>query len=62
MVPGIGLRQLLRAEHLHGMPETDDLRRIIRHIHYHPDQTIFSAQPFLILLIRHSHVRQPVMG
>jgi hypothetical protein len=36
MVPGIGLGQLLRAEHLHGVPETYDLRWIIRHVHYHP--------------------------
>jgi hypothetical protein len=36
MFLGINRGQLLRAEHLHGVPETYNPRRIIRHAHHHP--------------------------
>ena len=36
IVLGVGLGQLLRAEHLHGVPETYDPRWIIRHVYHHP--------------------------
>src|ERR1700733_13928707 len=56
IVLGVGLGQLLRAEHLHGVPETYDPRWIIRHACHHPGVDVIEA------LVSHHEYAWPVIA